>query len=150
LNNQAEKANALSATTKQDTVFCRKWPDTVSSDGMGVRVFTANTNVELTCWTMASMEGPQGRVNQDGLWIKTNLDCYVNNADINGRTRQNFQQRLNQCPPQAHWVGTLQSQYKREDCYSCPSLDCSSQNMGIGPYIDLECSSEGETVQGSK
>lgn len=149
-NNPAGKVVILSTTTKQDPVFCRRWPDTISSDGMGVRVFTGNTNVDITCWTSASIEGPQGRVNQNSLWIKTNLGCYINDADVNPRTRQNFQKKLSQCPAQAHWVGTLQSQYKREDCYSCPSLDCSSQNLGAGPFIDLDCSSDGDTVNGSK
>lgn len=117
---------------------------------MGVRVFAGNANVDLTCWTNAAMEGPRGRVNQNGLWLKTNLGCFINDADISARSKHNFQQRLEQCPFQAHYVGTLQSQYKREDCYSCASLDCSSQNLGIGPFIDLDCSSEGDAVGGSK
>jgi len=143
------KAASLSATTNNQPIFCRRWPDTVASDGLGVRVFTGNTKIDLTCWTMASMEGSYGRVNQDGMWLKTSLGCYVNQAEISPRTKQNFQQQLNQCPTTSHWVGTLQTQYKREDCYLCPSLDCPSQNLGMGPFVDLECFSEGDVVNGN-
>ncbi|TLD32376.1 hypothetical protein E2P81_ATG05352 [Venturia nashicola] len=106
---------SLSVTTRQDTLFCRRFPDTISSDNLGLRVFAGNANVELTCWKKAAMDVPAGRVKQNGLWIKTSLGCYVNDADINPRVKHNFQQRLEQCPVQAHFVGTLQSQYKRED-----------------------------------
>lgn len=149
-NNVAGKVGSLSATTKDGTVFCRRFPDTISTDSLGVRVFASNARVELTCWTSAAMEGPAGRVNQNGLWVKTKLGCYVNDADINPRTKQNFQLRLEQCPVQTHYVGTLQAQYKRQDCYSCPSLDCPSQNLGMGPIVDLDCSTEGAAVGGSK
>jgi len=149
LDSQGAKASSLSATTNSEPIFCRRWPDTISSDGLGVRVFTGNTNIDVTCWTMASMEGSYGRVNQDSLWLKTSLGCYVNEADTSVRTRKNYQQQLNQCPTTSHWVGTLQSQYKREDCYICPSLDCPSQNLGIGPFIDLECHSEGDPINGN-
>ncbi|KAE9982629.1 hypothetical protein EG328_010760 [Venturia inaequalis] len=149
-NSQAGKVTSISVTTKQDTVFCRRFPDTITSDNLGLRVFAGNANVELTCWTNAAIDGPAGRVNQNGLWVKTNLGCYINDADVNARIKHNFQQRLEQCPVQAHFVGTLQSQYKREDCYSCPSLNCSSQNLGVGPLVDLDCSTEGDAVGGSK
>ncbi|TID20723.1 hypothetical protein E6O75_ATG05487 [Venturia nashicola] len=125
---------SLSVTTRQDTVFCRRFPDTISSDNLGLRVFAGNANVELTCWTKAAIDGPAGRVNQNGLWIKTSLGCYVKWC------------RYQSSP---HFVGTLQSQYKREDCYSCPSLDCPSQNLGIGPLLDLDCSTEGTVVGGN-
>jgi hypothetical protein len=138
---QAKKAS-LSATTAQGTTYCSKWPDNVSSEASGLRILGPNSNIEITCWAAATMPGT------DPVWLKTNSGCFVNQKSLQGKA--DFQGQLNQCENRAHWVGTLLEQYKRQDCYDCTSLDCASRNMGQGPYMDLDCSTEGIAVAGNR
>jgi hypothetical protein len=131
-----------------ENAFCRNWPDKVSTDSSGVKILGASTAIELTCWTMPSLEGEFGKVEGETVWLKTKIGCFINMKNLKF---QDYQSQLAQCPsPRKHWVGTLQAQYKREDCYACPSQDCASQNLGEGPFMDIDCYTEGETVSGNR
>jgi hypothetical protein len=142
------KKLSLSATTVDNT-FCRKWPDNISSDGAEATVLGASTSIQVTCWTMPSLDGDYGKVQGETVWLKTAAGCFVNMKNL--KEFQDYQTELAQCPStQKHWVGTLQPQYKREDCYSCPNQDCSSQNLGEGPFLDIDCYTEGETISGNR
>jgi len=138
---------SISATIRQDKVYCRKYPDVISPDMSKIRTLDSGTDVEITCWTFSELPDSTGRVGGDGMWLKTNLDCYIN--EINIEEQQNFGATLRRCAPTSHWVGTLQQQYQRKDCYSCPSLNCASKNLGSPPYVDLACSTQGDLVNGN-
>jgi hypothetical protein len=83
-----------------------------------------------------------------GVWLKTISWYFVHETNI--QEQQNFRSTLNECAPAPHWIGTLQTQCQRKDCYMCTSLNYQSQNLGYLPYADLQCSMRGEAVQGNR
>jgi len=94
------------------------------------------------------MDGDNGKVENDAVWLRTSIGCFVNEKSLQGR--EDFQAQLAPCADTgSHWVGTLQTQYKREDCYACTSQDCPSQNLGSGPYLDIDCYADGDVVAGN-
>lgn len=143
------KLASFTTTTQQNVAYCRKWPDTISSDTSRLRALPPLTSLDVTCWTTPSMPGEQGQVKGSSTWLKTDFDCYINEADL--QTQMVYPTILNQCKEtKTHWVGILQEQYKREDCYQCPNQDCPSQNLGSGPFADVECFVEGSAVSGNR
>lgn len=61
----------------------------------------------------------------------------------------NFEKKLGTCEPVHHFVGTMQAQYKRQDCYNCTNTNCASKNIGAGYLIDLGCTTTGEATGGN-
>ncbi|KAF2434164.1 hypothetical protein EJ08DRAFT_730868 [Tothia fuscella] len=142
------KKSSLSLTTAQGASYCRKYPDNISTDSSGLRILGQNSHVSVTCWTPSTISGT------DPIWLKAESGCYINQKSFSGKV--DVQGQLSQCGGGVggsagirHWVGTLQEQYKRSDCYDCTSLDCESRNMGLGPYVDVDCSIEGIQVAGN-
>jgi hypothetical protein len=137
------KLAVTSVSTKQNQVYCRKYPDTISPDISKIQVIAASgTRLDATCWAISELDSVPG------VWLKTVAGCFVHETNV--QEQRNFRSTLNECAPAPHWVGTLQSQYQRKDCYKCTSLSCQSQNLGNLPYADLQCSIRGETVQGDR
>ena len=84
-------------------------------------------------------------------YLRTRTGCYISVAEVNEQYIS-YPRVVNQCKiatRSKHWVGTLLPQYARKDCYACPSLGCSSQDLGSVPFVDLDCWTIGETVRGS-
>jgi len=141
------KMNTMTVTTVNGGVYCWKYPDTMMSDHSKLPVYNSFSRIDIQCWTSTDMNGVSGNIAGDSTWFKTATGCYLNELDI--EEKQNLRNRLNYCQPPQHWVGTLQSQYQRVDCYDCTSLNCQSKNIGVPPYVDLACYIEGETVLGN-
>jgi hypothetical protein len=120
----------------------------IVSDPYNVPKYSSGTKTEVTCFTKSEMKGVSSNIRGNPIWLKTNEGCFVNEIEIQGK--QDFQAILNYCAPPKHWVGTMNSQYSRVDCYDCTSLDCPSRNVGVPPYVDLACAIRGEAVQGNR
>jgi hypothetical protein len=137
------KLSVLSVSTKQDQVYCRKYPDSITPDISKIETITGTgTRVDAKCWILSELESVPG------VWLRTVAGCFIHETNI--KEQLNFHSTLNECGPAPHWVGTLQTHYQRKDCYTCTSLNCQSQNLGHLPYADLQCSTQGETVQGNR
>lgn len=93
------------------------------------------------------MAGPSGKVQGSSVWLRTDKGCYIPEMNIQADT--NFEKRLGTCEPVHHLVGTMQTQYKRQDCYECTNTNCTSKNIGAGYRIDLGCSTIGEATGGN-
>jgi hypothetical protein len=139
---------SMSVMTSGNAVYCRRYPDSISANQARLPMYSTPTRLDVQCWTQPSLQGNSGRMNGEPIWLQTLDGCFINKREV--RERDDFQAILNQCPPTNHWVGMLQSQYSRADCYDCPSLDCPSQNVGEPPYVDLACHLEGEAVRSNR
>jgi len=139
------KRASASVTTKGNEVYCRKFPDTLVTDPQSLQVFQSATTLKIKCWSKPSIEGNSGRINGENVWLQSTDGCFINKSEV--RERDRYEEILNQCPDTQHWVGTLQTQYTRTDCYDCPSLDCPSKDVGVAPYVDLSCYVKGENVR---
>jgi hypothetical protein len=121
--------------TTRDAVSCRRYPDAVQASPAVLPVYPLATALQVTCAAAPSLPGNSGRVDGDDLWLKTRDGCFVNRAEVRLRRDEgegmDAQLAVPRCEEKPrHWVGMLQSQYSRADCYDCPSLDCPSKNVG--------------------
>jgi hypothetical protein len=140
--------------TSRDAVRCRRYPDAVQAEPAVLPVYPLSTPLSIACWTPASLPGGSGRVDGDGVWLRTREGCFVGRAEVrqqhsNGeKDERDVREVVPRCAVQTpHWVGMLQGQYARADCYDCASLDCPSRNVGSPPFVDLECYAMGENVR---
>jgi len=161
------RQTAVTVNIKGINIRCRKHPDNFITDGNNLAHFSAPSRVDVTCWTPSSpgTTGYQAMQNpffSSGQWsaaiqgrdlgfLRTRTGCYISVAEVNEQYN-NYQRSMNQCriaSKNKHWIGTMQPQYARKDCYACPSLGCPSQDLGSVPFVDLECWTMGDTVRGS-
>jgi hypothetical protein len=138
--------------TTRDAVSCRRYPDAVQASPAVLPVYPLATALQVTCAAAPSLPGNSGRVDGDDLWLKTRDGCFVNRAEVrlrrDGDEGMDAQLAVPRCEEKPrHWVGMLQSQYSRADCYDCPSLDCPSKNVGEPPFVDMQCYEIGEMVR---
>jgi hypothetical protein len=138
--------------TTRDAVRCRKYPDTVQASPSMQPLYPLATALQVVCAATPSLPGNSGRVDGDDFWLRTREGCYVNRAEVRVRhdSERDFDTQLAvpRCEEKPRrWVGMLQSQYSRADCYDCPSLDCPSKNVGEPPFVDLQCYEMGENVR---
>lgn len=145
-NQMVESLNVVTANQKD--ILCRRYPDYVISETRNAMQFTQPTNLQVKCWTSPSIAGSYGLQPHSSVWLFTTTGCYVNEGNIANQT--DFQKRLSYCVPPQHWVGTLQPQYGRSDCYQYPSLNSPSMNIGDSRTVDVSCSQQGDDVQGNK
>ena len=131
-----------------EPVYCRKFPDTISTETVALTVLPGNGRVGVNCWTTASMSGDAGKVENDAVWLRTDAGCYINEAETIGS--QDYQAKLNFCVAPLHWVGNVQQQYNKLDCYQCPTLKCPSRSLGEGVVVDVQCLVDGEEARGNK
>jgi hypothetical protein len=139
--------------TTRDAVRCRRYPDTVQASSAAVLpLYTLSTPLTITCAAKPSLPGNSGRVDGDDFWLRTREGCYVNRAEVRLQHHSDDGEGIQLAMPRCaetprHWVGMLQGQYSRADCYDCPSLDCPSRNVGAPPFVDLQCYEMGENVR---
>jgi hypothetical protein len=138
----------LIVLTTADLVYCRKYPDNIIPDPSKLHVYTTPTRVVVNCWTNPSIRGWSGSVQGDAVWLRTSNGCYI--PEMNVQNSTDFQAMLKFCQPPEHWVGTLQTQYKRQDCYECTNTNCNSLNLGNGSQVDIDCYTFGEVTGGNR
>jgi hypothetical protein len=142
------QGKTMRATTVNDPIACRKFPDTISSSTLPPTIFSRSTRIEVTCWTTASLAGAAGKVQNDAIWLQTSTGCFVNEQNLLDST--DFQEKLPYCVPPTHWVGTAEKKDTKQLCYQCPSLKCPSEDLGSGSYVDVQCYVDGEDARGNK
>jgi hypothetical protein len=159
--------NSITVSISGTNIRCRKYPDNFVADANKLAHFSAPAKLDVVCWMPASPNtvGPRAPPNPylignpiahlfvgpDRGYLRTKTGCYIAVAEV-GEKRTDYSRVLNKCtmaPGAAHWVGTLQTQYSRKDCYSCPKLSCASTELGSVPFVDLGCTTVGEEVQGN-
>lgn len=133
--------------TADEVVRCREYPDSISPVSAPIVMLPKETSVRVTCWTSASIAGASGKVQGSSVWLRTEGGCYIPEMKVQADT--NFEKTLSTCEPVHHFVGTMQDQYKRQDCYDCTNTNCASKNMGAGNLIDLGCVTAGEATGGN-
>jgi hypothetical protein len=133
--------------TTDASIVCHRYPDTVNQDTSKLPHYTFATRLEVVCYTSSSMPYDNQRP-EAATWLKTNEGCYINAREVS--ERRDYTTTLNYCVTPYHFVGILQPQYGREDCYDCPSLDCPSRDVGTPPYVDVACSIEGDLVRDNR
>jgi hypothetical protein len=138
----------LTVTTTTDVVMCRKFPDTLSAETIPLTVFPRAQQVNVNCWTTASMSGPEGKVQNDAIWLRTAQGCYINEMNVQDTT--DFQAKLAFCVSPPHWVATTVDKGAQQLCYQCPSLKCPNQSLGKGELVDVQCIVDGEDARGNK
>jgi hypothetical protein len=161
------KQAAVTVSIKGINMRCRRYPDNFITDGNNLAHFSSPSRVDATCWSPSSpgtvgfqaMQNPvvaaaqlaSAIAGRDLGYLRTRTGCYISVAEVNEQYIS-YPRVLNQCKISSrskHWVGTLQPQYARKDCYACPSLGCASQDLGNVPFVDLDCWTIGDTVRGS-
>jgi hypothetical protein len=147
LKTSGQQPNIEVLTTAEE-VSCREYPDIISLDPSKVTIYPVVSHLEVKCWTQASVTGPKGKVQGSSIWLRAVGGCYISEMNVQNAT--DFQVVLANCPSVQHWVGTLQTQYKRQDCYDCTSLNCASKNLGATPQVELSCSTVGEMASGNR
>jgi len=140
---------SMRARIGSQAVICRKYPDVLTSSAASVRVFPSNSPVSIGCWTTASMDTENGKVNGNAIWLKaTDFGCYVNDAELAGD--QDYQSKLNYCMAPQHWVAGVKKEYKELECYQCPSLKCPVvEKLGAMERVDVQCLVDGEEARGN-
>jgi hypothetical protein len=141
-------AKSLDVTTTAETVICRRFPDTLSAETVPLTVYPVQTQVNVNCWTTASMPGLAGKVQGDSIWLRTTGGCYINEQNVMDAV--DFTVSLDYCVSPPHWVGTAAVHTTQQDCYQCPSLKCPSHSLGTGEYVDVQCVVDGEDARGNK
>lgn len=137
----------ITVTTSENAVQCRQYPDVVSTDKSKSTVLAKGTELRVTCWTSASIAGASGKVQGSSLWLRAQAGCYI--SEMNVQDSSDFEKKLPACEPVYHFVGTMQPQYKRQDCYNCTNTSCASKNIGSGNLIDLGCATTGVATAGN-
>jgi hypothetical protein len=98
---------------------------------------------------MSSLLGQLGEVENDPVWLlNAPQNCWINEQDVQRET--DITRNLPFCATPEHFVGGLQAQYSRQDCYEGLTLDAPSKNLGTAEYIDVQCQMFGETNRGNK
>jgi hypothetical protein len=158
---------AVTVNVKGINIRCRKYPDNFIADGNNLAHFSSPSRLDVTCWTPSSpgtvgfqaMQNPvvaaaqlaSAMAGRDLGYLRTRTGCYISVAEVNEQY-VSYSRILNQCriaSRSKHWVGTLQPQYARKDCYACPSLGCPSEDLGGVPFVDLDCWTIGDMVRNS-
>ncbi|KAF2404117.1 hypothetical protein EJ06DRAFT_553052 [Trichodelitschia bisporula] len=148
---------AMQVSTISAPTLCRRYPDNLSASSDQVTLYAKATQLLAACWGKSGMSPADGdKVRGSEIWIKIWRDgkigeggeCWMDAAGIEGGDDE-VKGALGYCDAPPHWVGRLQAGYTREDCYECRSLDCKSQNLGNGPYVDVRCWGGGPTVKGN-
>jgi hypothetical protein len=161
------KQAAATVSIKGINMRCRRYPDNFIADGNNLAHFSSPSRVDVTCWSPSSpgtvgfqaMQNPfvasahlaSAIAGRDLGYLRTRTGCYISVAEVNEQYIS-YPRVLNQCKIASrskHWVGTLQPQYARKDCYACPSLGCPSQDLGSVPFVDLDCWTIGDVVRSS-
>ncbi|KAE9993173.1 hypothetical protein EG327_006172 [Venturia inaequalis] len=137
----------IQVLTTEEVVKCREYPDNISPDSAQTVTLAKETSVRVTCWTSASIAGASGKVQGSSVWLRSEAGCFIPEMSIQADT--NFEKKLGTCEPVHHFVGTMQRQYKRQDCYECTNTNCASKNNGSGYLIDLGCVTTGEPTGGN-
>jgi hypothetical protein len=159
--------SSITVSISGTNIRCRRYPDNFIADANKLAHFSAPAKLDVVCWTPASPNtvGPRAPPNPylignpiaalfigpDRGYLRTKTGCYIAVAEVVEK-RTDYSRVLNKCtmaPGAAHWVGTLQPQYGRKDCYSCPKLSCKSNELGSVPFVDLGCTTVGEDVRGN-
>ncbi|KAF2398133.1 hypothetical protein EJ06DRAFT_124434 [Trichodelitschia bisporula] len=147
---QPARIQGPTVMTQAQEVMCRRFPDIIGDGSGHMKVYKEPTALQIDCWTTASIDGANGRIQNDGIWVKIKDDqssCFINELEIQDK---DYQSKVKYCAPPRHWVGVIQEQYNRQDCYTCPSLDCQSSNLGAGRYVDVDCFTNGEAAGGNR
>ncbi|QDS69520.1 hypothetical protein FKW77_007415 [Venturia effusa] len=140
-------SKGMLVTITGEAIKCRRYPDTVTPESANLPRITRETHLRVTCWTSASMPGASGKVLGSSVWLRTDEGCYL--PEMNIASDANFEKKLATCEPIYHLVGTMQTQYTRQDCYSCTNTNCKSRNIGAGSLIDLGCTATGQATGGN-
>jgi hypothetical protein len=99
--------------------------------------------------SVQSLPGELGIISGSNVWLfATEKKCWVHETYL-ATYIPNIAQKLQYCAPPIHQVGSLYSQYSRQDCYSQPSLDSPSQNLGGGRQVTVACKAFGAVVNGN-
>jgi hypothetical protein len=158
---------AVTVSVKGINIRCRRYPDNFIADGNNLAHFSSPSRLDATCWSPSSpgtvgfqaMQNPvvaaaqlaSAMAGRDLGYLRTRTGCYISVAEVNEQYVQ-YPRVLNQCKTASrskHWVGTLQPQYARKDCYACPSLGCPSEDLGGVSFVDLDCWTIGDMVRNS-
>jgi hypothetical protein len=159
--------SSITVSVSGTNIRCRRYPDNFIADANKLAHFSAPAKLDVVCWTPASPNtvGPRAPPNPylignpiaalfigpDRGYLRTKTGCYIAVAEVVEK-RTDYSRILNKCtlaPGATHWVGTLQPQYSRKDCYSCAKLSCKSEELGSVPFVDLGCITVGEDVRGN-
>jgi hypothetical protein len=138
---------AVDVLTTDEIVNCRPYPDTITPDPTKLTMYSKPSHLSVTCWTRATVNGTSGKVEGSSLWLHTVGGCYI--SEMNVQNAIDFETKIPACPPVQHFVGTMQTQYKRQDCYECTNTNCASRNIGSVPQVELSCTKVGEVTAGN-
>ena len=161
------RQSAVTVSIKGTNIKCRSYPDSFIADKNTVAHFSSPSRVDVTCWTpsspgtvgfqamqnpiVAAAHLPSAIAGRDLGYLRTRTGCYISVAEVNEQYIS-FPRVLNQCKINSwskHWIGALRPQYSQKYCYACPSLACSSEDLGSTPFVDLDCWTIGEAVRNS-
>ncbi|KAF2675437.1 hypothetical protein BT63DRAFT_450423 [Microthyrium microscopicum] len=148
---------------------CRDFPDNFIQNPEKLAHFSKPSRFDAVCWSPSSPNtvgpgapshpyvvangGPaKSSSGPDRGFLKTKTGCFIGVTETADYTKKDYQTLLPGCKVvrgAAHWVGTLQEQYSRKDCYASPSLDAKSKDLAGQRVVDLSCFTVGQDVRGN-
>jgi hypothetical protein len=128
-----------------ESVPCREYPDLVTNEGSRTQTLNGNTRVRADCWSVSSLPGMYGMIENSNIWLHTMENCWLHARTVNKSIQEILE--MPQCPTPIHLIAGLRAQYSRRDCYERTSLDSSSQNVPGGQYVDVSCHTSGIAVR---